>query len=169
MANLYEITANYIRIADMMDDPELDPQLLADTMEAVEGELEVKSENYAMVMKNLEGDIAALKAEEERLKTRRQTLENNIKRMKAALQGAMEATGKTKFKTDLFSFNVQKNAPSVVIDTEDLDTLPEEFIRIKKEVDKTALKDALLNGDEETKAKLNGYAHIEQTQSLRIR
>ena len=47
----------------MMEDPELDPQTLADTMEAVEGELEIKAENYAKVMKNLEADVAGIKAE----------------------------------------------------------------------------------------------------------
>ena len=57
MANLYEITQDYMTILAMMEDPELDPQTLADTMEAVEGELEVKAENYAKVIRNLEGDI----------------------------------------------------------------------------------------------------------------
>ena len=47
MANLYEITQDYLQILSMMEAPELDPQTLADTMEAVEGELEIKVENYA--------------------------------------------------------------------------------------------------------------------------
>ena len=61
MANIYEIASDWFRVQDMMEDPELDPQTLADTLEAIEGELEVKAENYAKVMKNLEGDIAAIK------------------------------------------------------------------------------------------------------------
>ena len=169
MSSIYEITSAYLQISDMMEDPEMDPQLLADTMEAIDGELEVKAENYGKVLKNLEGDIAVLKAEEDRLKAKRQTIENNIRRMKAALQGAMEVTGKTKFKTDLFSFGIQQNAPSVVIDTEDIETLPPEFIKVKKEVDKVALKEVLLRGSEEEREKLNGYAHIERSNSLRIR
>lgn len=35
MATIYEITADLQAIADMMDDPELDPQVLQDTMEAL--------------------------------------------------------------------------------------------------------------------------------------
>ena len=165
MSSIYEIQGRFLTILDMLESSDLDPQMLTDTMEGIEGELEVKCENYAMVMKNLEGDIEALDNEIRRLTSRKKTLENNIKRMKEAVRDVMIATGKTKFKTELFSFAVQNNPASVVLDTEDLDTLPDEYIRIKKEVDKAAIKEALLKGDE----KLSGYAHIEQGQSLRIR
>ena len=70
MANIYEIVSDYLKIMQMMEDPELDPQTLADTMEGIEGELEIKAENYAKVMKNLEGDINSIKAEIERLKSK---------------------------------------------------------------------------------------------------
>lgn len=165
MANIYEITQDYLRIMEMASDPELDPEMIADTFEGIEGELEIKAENYAKVMKNLEGDIAALKAEEERLAKKRKAIENNIKRMKAALQEAMELTGKTKFKTELFSFGIQKNAPSVVIDVENISDIPEEFLKYKEpDVDKTAIKAAIQNGID-----MSGIAHLEQTQGLRIR
>ena len=165
MANLYEITQDYLQILSMMEDPELDPQTLADTMEAVEGELEVKAENYAKVMKNLEADVAGIKAEIDRLSERKKTIENNIKRMKEALQFSMETTGKTKFKTELFSFNIQKNAPTVVIDASDPNNIPPDFLKFKEpEVDKTAIKAAIQNGMD-----LTGVAHLEQSESLRIK
>lgn len=165
MANLYEITQDYLQILSMMEDPELDPQILADTMEAVEGELEIKAENYAKVMKNLEADVAGIKAEIERLSERKKTIENNIKNMKSALQMAMETTGKTKFKTELFSFNIQKNAPTVVIDASDPNNIPPDFLKFKEpEVDKTAIKAAIQNGMD-----LTGVAHLESKNSLRIR
>lgn len=165
MSNLYEITQDYLQILSMMEDPELDPQTLADTMEAVEGELEIKAENYAKVIRNLEGDIAAIKVELDRLSAKKKTLENNIKTMKSALQMAMEATGKTKFKTELFSFNIQKNAPTVVIDASDPNNIPPDFLKFKDpEVDKTAIKAAIQNGMD-----LTGVAHLEQSESLRIK
>jgi hypothetical protein len=84
--------------------------------------------------------------------------------MKAALQGAMEITGKTRFKTELFTFGIQKNTPSLVLDT-DINNLPPEFLRFRDpEVNKTKLKEAILNGED-----LEGFAHLEQSQSLRIR
>ena len=165
MASIYELTDDFLRIQEMMEDPELDPQTLADTFEAVDGELELKAESYAKVMKNLEGDIVAIKAEIDRLTSKKKTIENNIKNMKATLQNVMEVTGKTKFKTDLFSFGIQKNAPSVVIDVEDVRDIPEDYLKFKEpEVDKTAIKAAINDGVD-----LTGIAHLEQKFSLRIR
>lgn len=164
MSSIYELAGAYLQILEMMENPDLDPQTLADTMEGVEGELEMKAESYAKIMKNLEGDVAALKAEEERLANRRKAIENNIKNMKITLQSMMTFTGKVKFKTDLFSFGIQKNAPSVIIDT-DVNNLPPEFLKFREpEADKTKIKEALKNGED-----LKGYAHLETSESLRIR
>lgn len=165
MSNIYEITNDYLQIMAMLEDSDLDPQTLADTMEGIEGEFEIKAENYAKVMKNLEGDILAIKTEIDRLTAKKKALENNIKNMKSTLQTAMETTGKTKFKTELFSFNIQKTAPAVVIDLEDLSKLPSQFIKQHEiEADKTAIKEALKRGEN-----LDGIAHFEQSESLRIK
>lgn len=165
MASIYELTDDFLRIQDMMEDPELDPQTLADTFEAVDGELELKAESYAKVMKNLEGDLAGIKTEIDRLTSKKKAIENNIKNMKATLQSVMEVTGKTKFKTELFSFGIQKNAPSVVIDEQYIENIPEEYLKFREpEINKTAIKDAINNGVD-----LSGIAHLEQSQSLRIR
>ena len=165
MANLYEITQDYLQILSMMEDPELDPQTLADTMEAVEGELEIKAENYAKVMKNLEADVAGIKAEIERLSERKKTIENNIKNMKSALQMAMETTGKTKFKTELFSFGIRKNAPSVIMDEPYIENIPERFLKYSEPtINRSAIKEAIQNGED-----LEGLAHLESSTSLNIR
>lgn len=165
MANLYEITQDYMTILAMMEDPELDPKTLADTMEAVEGELEVKAENYAKVMKNLEADVSAIKAEIDRLFERKKTIENNIKRMKQPLQVSMETTGKTKFKTELFSFSVRNNAPKVVMDEEYIENVPERFLKYSEPtINRSAIKEAIQNGED-----LEGIAHLEQSTSLTIK
>lgn len=162
---IYEITSDYLQLMQMMEDPELDPQTLADTMEGIDGELEVKAENYGKVLRNIEGDIEALKSEEERLKKRRQTLENNAKRLKLALQGAMEVTGKTKFKTDLFSFSIRKNAPAVVIDADELIKIPLKYLVAQEpKIDKAKIKEDLKAG-----VNLDGVAHLESGSSLSIR
>lgn len=165
MANIYEITQDYLTILEMAQDPDLDPQTIADTFEAIDGELEIKAEGYAKVMKNLEGDVAALKAEETRLANRRKAIENNIDRMKKTIESVMQITGKTKFKTDLFSFNIQNNPPSVVMDTTDINNIPEKYLKPQMPlIDKAGIKEALKNGED-----LNGIAHMEQTKGLRIR
>lgn len=162
---LYEVVQDYLTIQHMMEDPDLDPQTLADTMEGIEGELEVKADGYAKVIRNMEADIEAIKSEVNRLTDRRKTIEKNIQTLKLALQKSMEITGKTKFKTELFSFGIRNNAPSVIMDETDIRKIPNEYLRIRDpEVDKNKLKDALKNGVD-----LSGVAHLVSSTSLSIK
>lgn len=162
---LYEITNDYMQLMQMMEDPEMDPQTLSDTMEGIEGELEVKAESYAKVMKNLEADVVGIKAEIDRLSERKKTIEANIKKMKEALQIAMETTGKTKFKTELFSFGIRKNAPAVVMDEPYIENVPERFLKYSDPtINRSAIKEAIQKGEN-----LEGLAHLEQSTSLSIR
>lgn len=162
MSTLYELTNDYLTLLDMAEDPDIDEQALIDTMEGIEGEIEIKADGYAKVMKQLEATSANLEYEEKRLMNRRKTIDRNIKRMKQALQDAMVATGKPKFKTDLFSFTIRKNPASVVIDRETC--IPPEFlIPQDPKIDKKAIKAAIDRGDDIT------FAHLEQGESLIIR
>lgn len=162
---LYQITNDYMQLMQMMEDPEMDPQLLADTMEGIEGELEVKAESYAKVMKNLEADVVGIKAEIDRLSERKKTIEANIKKMKETLQFAMETTGKTKFKTELFSFGIRKNAPSVIMDEPYIENVPERFLKYSEPtINRSAIKEAIQKGED-----LEGLAHLESSTSLSIR
>ena len=165
MSTLYELTEDYINLLALAEDPDIDEQAFMDTLDGIEGAIEVKAEGYAKVMRQLEADAAACEAESKRLRNKKQTIENNIKRMKAALQMAMEATGKRKFKTPLFSFNIQKNPASVVMDEQYIENIPERFlVRKDPEINRKAIRDAINAGED-----LEGLAHLEQTESLRIK
>lgn len=165
---LYELTGQLLQLQQMLEDPEMDPQVIHDTMESVEGELEDKADNYAKIIRNMEGTINAIKAEKERLSNKQNVLESAIKRLKENLQESMYKTGKLKFKTALFSFGIQKNggkAP-VILDVKDTSELPDELVRIKEEADLDAIRE-LLEKDPEAGAK---YAHLgERGESLRIK
>ena len=157
---LYELTGQYLELLDMAEDA--DPEVFADTLEGIDGEIEDKADNYAKVIRTLEGDAQSVKSEIDRLTEKKHFLENNIKKIKENLQVCMAATKKTKFKTQLFSFGIQKNPPSVRIKNEA--EIPVQFYRQPEPVlDKMALKDFLKqNGAQE-------YAELVQTESLRIR
>lgn len=165
MATLYELTEDYMALLEMAEDPEADPEVLADTLESLDYEIEEKADGYAKVIRQLMADSEGFKAEIDRLTVRKKTIDNNIDRMKRSLEAAMLATGKTKFKTDLFSFGIQKNAPSVVIDEQYIENIPEEYlIEQDPKIDKAKLKEDLKNGVD-----LDGIAHLEQSESIRIR
>ncbi len=165
MATLYDLTDDYLNLLMLAEDPDVDPQILKDTMEAIGGEIEEKADGYAMVMKELEAQEIALKMEIDRLTNRRLAISNNITCLKRGLEAAMRLTGKTKFKTTLFSFGIQKNPPSVVMDETYIKNIPEYYLKYKDpDIDKKRILADLKAGKD-----LEGIAHIVQTESLRIR
>lgn len=162
---LYELTADYENLLHLAEDPDTDPQILKDTMEAIEGEIEEKADGYAMIIRQLESDEAAIRNEEARLTARRLSISNNITCLKRGLEAAMRLTGKTKFKTTLFSFGIQKNPPSVVMDEQYVENIPEDYLKYKDpDIDKKRILADIKAGKD-----LSGIAHIVQTESLRIR
>lgn len=160
--NLFELTGQYLALMEMMEDPDVDPKTLEDTMAAAEGELEDKADAYAAIRTQLLGQVEILENEIERLRRRKGGIEGNIKRLMSSLEEAMRATGKTKFKTATHSFGIAKNPPRCVIDS--VADVPREFLMMQEpKVDTAGILKALKAGA------VYDFAHMEQGESLRIR
>lgn len=161
--NIYELTAEYMALQEAfeMQDDDTVAALLADTDKAIEN----KADGYAKVIKNFEADIEGLKAEIRRLSDKKAVLENAIQRLKDTLKQAMVITGKTKFKTQLFSFGIQKNggaAPIYLRVPEE--QIPDEFMKITRTPDKKAMADYIMETGDVTL-----FNFGERGESLRIR
>lgn len=166
MATLYELTGQYQYLLYLMEDPEVDPQIIEDSLEAISGDIEAKADGYAKVRLELLTQKAALKAEIDRLTARTKAIDRNVDRLMESLQNTMIVMHTPKIKTDLFTFNIQKNPPKVVID--DPSRIPEGFlIPQPPKVDTAAIKNALKDADEAPF--WEGIARLEQSESLRIR
>lgn len=160
MATLYELTGQYAELIELAS--EIDPEILKDTLEGIDGEIEVKADGYAKVMKELEGQTSILKAEIDRLNNRKALIENNIKAMKESLQNAMITTRKTKFKTDLFSFNIAKNGGKQPIEI--IGEVTTEYTKTVLQIDNDKIRQVLEGGQQLSFAILK-----ERGESLRIR
>lgn len=126
---LHELTEQYEILQDMMYDPDVDEQIVRDTMEALWGEIEDKADGYAKIILDMKYDMEALQAEERRLQARRQNLDARQKWLKENLMANMEAIGKTKIKTALFTVSIQKNGGKepLIIDG-NIDDIPGKFL-----------------------------------------
>ena len=145
MSNLYQLTNNYETVLNMLYDEDADEQMILDTLETIEGEIEDKADNYAKIIKELEAKQSARKEEAKRLTESAKVFENRVKALKSNLFNSMKATGKTKFATDLFSFNIAKNGGKqpLTIDGE----VPEEYTKAVIENDTDKIRQALENGE----------------------
>ena len=161
--NMYELTGQRLDLLNMAESGDIGPDVLRDTLEALDGEIEDKAEAYACIIKQLEADAVSLKTEIERMTAMLKSCENNAKRMKEALYNMMVATDKRKFKTRRFSFNIQKNRPSVKWLDEEL--IPEMFkIPQPPKLDKVAAGEYLT-----ALGKPQPWGELTQSESLRIK
>ena len=162
MSTLYELTGQLLQLMEMAEDETCDPEAIRDTMEGLEMEVEEKADGYAKIIKTLEGNAASIDTEIKRLQEKKSSLANNINRLKKNLEKTMIVTGKKKFKTLLFGFNIQKNPPSVLI--EEGAEVPEKYLVPQDpKIDKKAILADLKAGSSYDKISLV------QTESLRIR
>lgn len=164
MANIYELTGAFNALWNLMEEGEIDDETLQEVFNNTAEELSAKLEGYCKFIKNLESDIAGLKAEEKRLADRRRTMENTIERAKVAMQRAMTTAGEKKIPCGSFTVALQNNPPKCVIDMSVSDIPSKYLIPQEPTIDKKLLLEDLKASGEQVP-----YAHIEQGESLRIR
>lgn len=162
--SLYHMTENYRQALADLTDADLPDEVVADTLEALEGELIQKGQAVAAFALNLSAEIDAIKTVEKRISDRRKALEKRADNLRDYLRTNMEKAGISEIKAldGSFTAKLAKGRPSVVIDDESLIPDDSEFVRWKREVSKTAIADAIKNGQD-----VPG-AHIEVRPSLRL-
>jgi hypothetical protein len=147
---LYELSHSYLQALEAFTDPEADlpAEVVTDTLEGIEGELQDKAVNVAKFMRNLEAVAEAVKAAEENMARRRKAIENRARWIKDYLKTNMEACGIQKIESPWFVLAIQKNPVAVEILNEA--ALPDEFKEaiITTKIDRAGIKQAIEAGRE---------------------
>ena len=89
-----------------------------DTLEGIEEEFNLKAENTAQYIKSLKAEESAIKAEEDKLKKRRQQYSRKIDCMTVYLKNCMEQMGLKKIEMPRARLTIRNNAPSLKISDE---------------------------------------------------
>lgn len=142
---LYAISSRYAEILSVdADDPDARAALVA-ALDEAQGDFTEKAEAIVKFIRNCEGDILALLAEEKRLAEKRRVLENKVKNLTAYIEAMMMITGQRAIKAGIFDLKFRQNQPSISII--DLAAVPREyFIAAEPELSKQAIKDAIKAG-----------------------
>ena len=167
MASIYDITGRAVALNEMANDEEVELEVFRDTLEAIEGEFDDKIESYCKVIKNIEGEAAAIAEEVKRLNAKKKAIENNVDRMKKVMFDAMKLMNKESAGGAVLKAKIQKNGgklPLMIAEGTKPESLPFEFQKITYEVDNDAVREALDNGQE-----LDFAKYGERGESLRIK
>lgn len=147
MATLYEISAEMQELMDWMNDPETDPEAIADTLEGLQFELESKAEGYCKVIRQFEADAQMYKAEAARFAQKQALAENNAKYLKEKLKNAMVATGNENgLDAGLFKLKIAGNGGKKPLKI--TGDVPEEFVKMVPQNDNEAIRNFLESLDE---------------------
>lgn len=144
--NLYDIDARLATILEFdgeMVDTSTGEIVPVEDIEALQMAREEKVEGWGLWIKNKTAEIAAIKEEENKLKARRETLENRVERSAERYQNYLAGE---KVNTPRLVVKYTKSESAVY--NGEIEALPEIYKRTKTsvEVDKVELKKALKSG-----------------------
>lgn len=136
--NLYEIEAAIMECVDEETGEIIDIEKLDSLMIA----RDTKIENIACWIKDLQSHSKRIKEEMDKFRAKKESVDNNISRLKAYLSGALEGE---KFKTAKCSIYYMSTES---VDVPDVSVLPEWALRrVEPEANKEAIKKAIKSGE----------------------
>ena len=139
---LMSLVGEHSEVMAMIDDPEVDQQTVLDTLDSIEGAIEVKADGYAAVLRGIKYEREGLNGKRQYLQRlldeidrRDVNLKNHEEAMKDRLMAAMIATGKdeTGIKTKDFEFKIVGTGgiPKLEVDE---DKMPEGFTKVVQKI-----------------------------------
>lgn len=166
---LYELMEGYENFLRAVENGDVPEEAIADTLEAIEADIDEKIDNTACLLKVLEAEEKAIKEEEDRLAERRKVKANARERIKNYLTDMLLAMGKTEFETARNKISFRKTHGKVVLADEkafiEWASVNDDSLLTygKPTVNKTAIKLAIEGGK-----KING-AEIVVSQSMQLK
>lgn len=139
---LYEMTANAIYLYDLLSNGDIDEQTVNDSLEGMD--VAGKLEDYCKVIRQLEADAAAYKAEKDRLAAKQKKAEEAVERLEAAVLNYMSATNTEKVKCGVFDVKVKQSKAANIVNADEIS--PEYMIQQPPKIDRAAIRKALMSG-----------------------
>jgi len=163
--NLYDIADNIRVLADMVtqEGGEMDEQTIADTLEALEGDLTHKADQIGKLVKMLSRQADMCELEASRLGDRSSKLRKRAESVTAYLHACMRVADVKKVENSLFNIAIRKTPDVIELDEE---LLPKRWFveRITERPDKRGILAAVKAGEE-----IRGATLVTDREKLYIR
>jgi hypothetical protein len=146
MASLYNLTAEFMQIAEQLEEMDIDQETFTDTLESLQIPIENKAENIIKFAKNLEAMAEARKAEAKRLTEQAAKDLKKAERLIAYLDHSLQMLNQKQLTAGIFELKYKVGSEIVQVDETQL---PKEFWKVEtveKPFDKPTLKKYLKEG-----------------------
>lgn len=163
LPTLYSLSQELVEAQKNLLDLDLPDNVVADTLEGLEGELKVKGENVAAMARNLESLANQIELAEKEMSRRRKIYQARAEWLKKYLKDNMEHVGLTEISCPYFVIKIKNNP--VAVDVFDTKLVPDEYMTIpplpEPTPDKRKIKEAIENKIEVPGAALTRGTRIE--------
>ena len=150
---LYQLTGEFREAASRLAELDLDPQTVKDTLDGIQGAIEVKAQHVAIVIRNLDALGEATKDAADKLRDRAKQIEHRADSLRTYLHDQLKSVGVTSIEptTDLPYFKVSIAKNPVKLKVEDENAIPMRFWKRPEmpplTLDRKAVLDALKAGE----------------------
>ena len=161
MTALHNLTGDYLELSKNED---FTADEIKDTLEAIQGTIEQKAVSLASWSLDLDGNIAKIDAEIDRLNAKKKQIQNRKDSLTEYMRSNMDACGINKISCPLFSITLVAGRDVVAISDDSL--IPDEFMNVKvvSSPDKVAILKALKAGED-----IQGASIQKSKPSIRIK
>ena len=161
--NLYDISGKLTFLLEKGQAGELteEDQIELDNLEMKRS---IKLENYAKVIRTLEATAVAYKAEELRLREKRERTEKNIAWLKRSVLSDLYRHNESKVSAGVFNFTRVQYAPKLTVTDEE--RIPSEFVVVKTE---ERISKQLINDHFKETGEIIPGTELTTTESLRLK
>lgn len=162
MTALFVLAQEYRAAADALADMDLDAQTVADTLESIGGDIEVKAQNVAMFARNLEATAEAINVHIKAQQARVRALTARAEHLRDYIARCMDTCGVTKIEAPALSISFRS---ATAVDVFEPDLIPAEYMRAPPPPaatpDKAAIAAALKAGADIPGARLETRRHLQ--------
>lgn len=128
------------------------------TLESLEVAKDEKIEAYGVIIREISGEIDECEAEIDRIKEIADKRKRNLERLKNALKDFMLNNNMPKYESIAVNISFRK---SKALEIEEGVELPDEFLKVKTEPNKTAITDFIKSGGVVAGCQLVGKSNIQ--------
>ena len=158
---LYELADNYRNLVELLDDETIDPVVVLEAINQIEGDIIEKAQNIAKALINTHSEIESIKTEERRLAARRKALQGKYDGMKDWVGFNLKKAGIKKV-GGIIPMTFRKCPPSVEI--VDINKIPADyFIPQDPALDKKKILEVLKIGTD-----VQGVRLVDNKQYLKV-
>lgn len=168
MSKLYELQEQLVKIDDVLEaatDPETQ-EILESAREDLLATIDGKIEDILNFIADCKAKSEQLKVETVRLVAKRTSLDKKVDYLKNMIMWFMKNNNMKKESYGNWDITVSKTPEKVVLDACD-DAFPEEYKKYSWDIDKTAIKNNIVDGKLVVNGKL--LAHTESGETIRIK